>query len=61
MVIVARHDRRIMRHMVVIAGQQLQRVLAGRQIDHSLGLTTAKVAMLLVGGDRIIEILVRSC
>ena len=43
-----RQQRRIVRHMVGIAHEKLQRVRAGRQIDYGLGLSEAEMQMILV-------------
>jgi hypothetical protein len=46
-----RGDDRRMRDVVLVAHQQLQRVLAGRQLDHRFRLAGAEVQVIAVGRD----------
>ena len=56
-----RHQRRIVRHVVGIAHQQLQRVRPRRQLDQGLGLSRAEMQMVLVVRDRLVERRQRRC
>ena len=49
------HQRRVMRHVVRIAHQQLQRVRSRRQFDHSLRLAEAEMQVVAVVGDRLVQ------
>ena len=50
-----RHDRRRVRNVILVAEQQLERVLAVLEGDLGLGLAAAEVEMVEVVGDRLIE------
>src|SRR6201747_3273020 len=50
-----RIDGRDVRNVHVVAHQQLQRVLARRQIERGLRLTRAEMQMLAIGGNLLIE------
>jgi hypothetical protein len=50
-----RRDRRIVRHVVSIAQQQLKGMLAGRQLNPHLGLARAEMQMFLVVRNWLIE------
>src|SRR5271168_3059604 len=50
-----RIERGIMRHVPAICHEKLERVLARRQLDHSFGLATAEMEMLLIVRDRLVE------
>ena len=50
-----RHHRRIVRHVVLIAHEQLQRVDARRQFEHRLGLAESEMQVVAVVRDRLIE------
>src|SRR5271163_3395890 len=49
------HDRRVVRNMTLVTQQELQRVLTCRQRDLRLGLTTAKMDVVEMARDRLIE------
>ena len=50
-----RIERRIVRHVIAVCHQKLQRVSAGRQLDDRFRLATAEMQVLLVAGYRLIE------
>src|SRR6267378_7768692 len=50
-----RIDRRIMRNMVFVGEQQLQRMFAERQRNLRFGLAGAKMQMIEITRDRLIE------
>ena len=49
------HHRRVVRHVIGIAHQQLQRMGARRQFDHRLGLAEAEMQVVAIVGDRLVQ------
>src|SRR3569832_2429749 len=50
-----RFEWRVVRHVVPIAEQELQRVRAGRELQRGLGLTVAVVTMAVVFRDGLVQ------
>src|SRR5579883_2292315 len=50
-----RHDRGIMRYVIGVAHQELERVLARRQVDIGFRLAIAEMKMVLVVGNGLVE------
>src|SRR3954471_11207223 len=44
-----------MRNVIFVPEQQLQRVRSGRQVQFDLGLSSAEMQMIEIGGNRFIE------